>query len=846
MSIARFSLFTLLAGFLFLQTGCAAFRLAGYAIAPDYPEFDGAETVSLAGLQEPVTVRQSADGMWHVKATNEEDLMFMTGYLQARDRLAQMDVFRHLALGRVSELVGDLPFGGKSSVETDLLNRALDFEGQARILMEKVSPAERRAMNAAVAGVNAWIAEQRLPLEHRLLGVDAIAPWRVEDSLAIYQMLMFNLSSNANREIRRLLLACAAGLDATERIWPTDIDFGMPALPPENWRSDTYASAPAVAPELRDEWEALCGGGKGVNRAAAMLSGDSSVLADAWSGLVSGFEASNSWVVAGKLSASGKPVFANDPHLPHMNPPIVWGVEQHGPDYRVAGFTLPGIHRVVFGHNGHVAWGATTNHVDRQDLVVYRPAMVDGEKAKGYEFEGEAVAFKTRTFTIGVKGGEARTFTVRYSEDGPLVNDVEPSLPGPIPLTAMRLAPLGEARDMDAARGLSFARTATDFVTAIRKMDSGCTNWTYATVDGDIGYESPCMLPVREGYSGAFPVAGWLAKYRWKGFVPKAEMPASANPVRGWIATANSDIIPADRFPTRYNNDSSAPWRYQRARDLILQHAADGYTVEEAAAMQVDVVEAAWPRVRATLKAVCDSDVTGVHDAARRALCGWNGAFTSDSIGATLYVLLSNSFLDRALTDELPGDVSPALWPYVQNIGMFEANSQWMWVRGEDDPVWDDVRTEVVETRADILRAAFADAVNEAAARYGDDTEDWAWGEAAPFRVRHLFAGKDGLLGGLLNSETYPGYGSPTTLFKNQFNRSDRDRFRATVGPSVRFVVDMADPWNAGSYGLAGGQSGWAKSPQYSTAVDDWRVGTPRALTAGDGVDVKFVPAAAD
>jgi penicillin G amidase len=826
----RFLSFFLL---LFVVSNCAPYRLAGYALFPDYPVFDG-NLHQIAGLHAPVHAAAGAGGLWHIRAENEHDLMFITGYLQARDRFAQMDVFRHLAHGRVSELTGAVPFGEKSSVEADLYNRALRFAAQGRFLYDQTSAEERLAIDAFAAGINAWIAEGHRPLEHRLLGVNHIAPWTVDDSLAIYQMIMYSLSSNANREIRRLLLACEISIDAAERIWPSDINFKISALPEENHLSGRHIPAPAIVPELHAEMLAQCSPASETtalpSRAARPQPADATPLAFFASSLSHGWSASNSWVVGGSRTASGKPVLANDPHLPHMNPPIVWGIDQQVPRYRTAGFTLPGVHRVAFGHNGFVAWSATTNHVDRQDLVVLRPALVDAEgRAQGYEYEGKAIPFTIETLEVRVKGQAARTFQVRYGVDGPVINDIELSLPGRIPLTTLRQAPQGAARDLDAARALSHAQSAADFIAAIRMMDAGCTNWVYATAAGDIGYESPCLLPVRNGYSGAFPVPGWLSKYDWAEFVDKAALPASLNPAQGWLASANSRVVPPESFPTAHNNDPSEPNRYERVAEL-LEARTHGYTKADAAAMQMDIQDAGWPRIKAVLdEAICqDESVTPAE--ARKALCAWDGASASDSYAATLFVLLSNALLDRALADEIPGGAQNPLWAYVQSIPMFEANVHWLWIRPASDPVWNDVTTQAQETKQAIIRTAFDDAVGLAQLRYGKNPAHWQWGKAAPFRVRHLFATGDGVLGALVNSHELPGIGAPTTLYKNQFNRSDRERYRASLGPSVRFVIDMAEPWNA-TYTLAGGQSGWPRSPHFNDAVGDWRHGAPRALT---------------
>lgn len=825
----------------FAVSGCAASRLAGYALFPDAPEASDGEVLRFAELKAPVAVTQSNDGFWHIHAQNEHDAMFVTGYLQARDRLAQMDLFRHLALGRISELVGRVAFGDKSSVDTDRFNRFMDFSGQGMKLWRATSNEERAAALAFGAGVNAFIAEGKLPLEHRLLGITAIEPWQAHDSLAIYQMLMFGLSSNYNREVRRLLMACDAGIDAAERIWPSNIDFGEYALPDEALGTARYPRPLDVVPEMRDELPALCREAAGAAAQTASLPAAPATVATWIDALQHGWSASNNWVVAGSRTASGKPILSNDPHLPHMNPPIVWGVEQATPEYRAVGFVIPGVHRVVFGHNGFIAWGATTNHVDRQDLVVHKPAG-----AEAYWLDGAATWFTVRTERITVKGeDEPVVVTARFTVDGPLVNDLETGLPRAIPLAALRMAGQGAALDIEAARGISYARSATDFVTAIRKMEGGCNNWVYADVYGTIGYESPCVLPIRDGYTGAFPIPGWTSRYHWKGMVDKAAMPAVQNPRRGWIITANARTVPVERFFTAYNNDPAEPNRYKQAVARLT--AGDKkLTPAEAADVQMDVHESYWPVVRAVIDAplcVGARGEDGVHEAARAALCGWNGDMTSDSVGATIYVALTHALLDRALADELSDGAEGALWRYVLALPQFEANVTWLWSRPATDAAWNDVRTPAAETRDGQVAAAFDDAVADLQARYGGDAADWRWGDIRPFRARHLFAGNDGLLGSLLNTDEIPGAGSPSTLFKNQFHRGDRQRLRSAVGPSLRFTVDMADPWGA-TYSLAGGQSGWPRSRHFGDLTPDWHAGKGRLFTSGaGGIRLQFVPA---
>ncbi|RMF15952.1 MAG: hypothetical protein D6761_07025, partial [Candidatus Dadabacteria bacterium] len=293
-----------------LLPGCAVFRLAGYAMHPDVPVVVDGEAVQLAGLEAPVHVTFSAAGLPHIQAGNEHDLMLVTGWLQARDRMFQLDLLRHLARGEVASLVGLVPFGEGTSLDLDKRNRALGFARATTQMIESVSKQERAAAQAFADGINAWIASGKTALEHRLLGVDEIRRWTVEDSMAIYRMLMFSLSGNHGQEYRRLLIACRAGLDAVEEVWPSQIAFGvytMPAL------QQPAKVPPTILPEVADalrgcqnarEHHEPAARGAGLPRpVATQLAALATLLRD-------GFTSSNNWVVSGALTASGKPLVA--------------------------------------------------------------------------------------------------------------------------------------------------------------------------------------------------------------------------------------------------------------------------------------------------------------------------------------------------------------------------------------------------------------------------------------------------------------------------------------------------------------------------------------------------------
>jgi acyl-homoserine-lactone acylase len=215
-----------------------------------------------------------------------------------------------------------------------------------------------------------------------------------------------------------------------------------------------------------------------------------------------------------------------------------------------------------------------------------------------------------------------------------------------------------------------------------------------------------------------------------------------------------------------------------------------------------------------------------------------------DAVEPTIYVLLTHALLDRDLADDFDLGADDPLWELAQSLLQFEVNVHWLWSRPEDAAVWDDRNTAQTETRSAIVERALTDAVSLGRERYGDDLEQWKWGVVRPFVLRHPFAADDGILGWLLNTVPRPIDGGAETVFKQQFARSDREHMRSAVGPVVRFAIDMGDPWSA-TYSLAGGASGWPRSPFYANLLRDWRSGRSRPLTpppSAADISVQFVP----
>jgi penicillin G amidase len=825
-----------------VTSGCAAARLGSYAAMPDYPTFKDGQEIRFAALSGPVHVVQREDGIYRVEAENEHDLLFVQGYLQARDRMFQLDFIRRMAKGELASLLGNVAMGDRMMVDADAFQRFVGFGEEGKRMYATLDADERANMESFAAGVNAWMASGRVAIEHRLLGARPYA-WAPEDSMAVFRFVMFGMTHNYTREIRRLLIACDAGVDALERIWPTRILFPDFFLPESAYPTGRYPVFEGVVPAMAEALPGMCPKPPLNVRRLNDTAPTEMAIYNPLNLLQGGIQASNNWVVHGSRTASGKPILANDPHLPHLNPPILWGVHQVLPGREVIGFSMIGTHRIFAGHNFHVAWGTTINNVDLQDLYVEKVVrLADG--SEGYEYAGEQFPFEVRTATIEVKDGAPVTVSARFTRNGPVLNDLDPVIRDRIPVTTLRMVTVEGAGDSVALRDVVKATDAQGFVNALQSFDSACISWVFADIHGDIGYTSPCRVPKRNGFSGTFPAPGWLADYQWQGYYEKSELPNVMNPEEGWIATANNQALPPERFPSAYDNDSSPPNRYVRIADGLRNE--QGMTVEQMTALQTDTGLSYWPQIRGDLDGVlCGLDPSALpsspaYRTAAGMLCAWDGIMQSDSAAATIFVLWNNAVLDRALPDELTGGAAGEVWRYVQNIPHFETNVDRLWSEPVTAAVWNDVRTEPIETRDDIYRLALADAVTRGELRYGPKLELWTWGSVRPFVLKHFFGNRGGLLAKLFDAKSLPGVGGPETVFKNQFIRADRDAMHPLAGPAMRIVVDLAEPAQS-RYSFAGGNSGWAGSPHYADLLPEWMRGDTRPLSPAEVVGKRIL-----
>ncbi|MGC9667213.1 penicillin acylase family protein [Planosporangium sp. 12N6] len=824
-----------------------------WTVRRSFARYDG--TLRLDGLSADVTVYRDDHGIPQVYARTADDLYRAQGYVHAQERFWEMDFRRHVTAGRLSELFGS------GQVETDVYLRTLGWRRVAQQEWDLLSADTRRYLTAYADGVNAWLADHdgsTASLEYAVLGLQnsgyRIERWDPVDSLAWLKAMAWDLRGNMAQEIERaVLLGSGLTRAQVEQLFPAyPFDRNAPIVSGGTVTAGAFTASGTSATSTPGGGAAPAsgtGGGTGTDLGDAPVTGaelgaaplgrlgDDLARLPELLGTNGAGIGSNSWVLAGSRTVTGKPILANDPHLGPSMPAIWFQIGLHCDcGLNVEGFSFSGLPGVVIGHNDRIAWGFTNLGPDVTDLYLEK---VDGDR---YLVDGQWRDLDKRQETITVAGGKPVTVTVRTSKDGPLLSDASAELRGigtAAPVTAdgratdtaaktspgyavaLRWTALDPGRTAEAIFTLNNARGWSDFRRAAAQFEVPAQNLVYADVDGNIGYQSPGRIPVRGKGDGHWPAPGWDSAYEWKSFVPFDELPSVFNPEQGYVVTANQAVIDA-AYPRFLTDDWSYGYRAQRIKDMI-DGAGTRISVADVTRMQMDNRNGMAP---ALVPALLRADLTGQAGRAQELLRGWDFQQPADgepgspeakgSAAAAYYNSVWRHLLLRTF-DELPADHRP------------DGEDRWFEVVRAllDDPAsawWDDRSTRARETRDEIVAAAMRDAYDELSQRLGGDPSTWRWGALHEITVRNQSFGTSGIapIEWLFNVGPAPTSGGGSIV--NATGWDARNGYQVDWVPSMRMVVDLSN-LDTSRWVQLMGQSGHAFSPHYRDQFELWRTG---------------------
>ncbi|MGE4221337.1 MAG: penicillin acylase family protein [Alphaproteobacteria bacterium] len=737
-----------------------------------------AGTLYLDGLRGPVAIRRDADGIPHIRAGSEADASFALGFVHAQDRLWQMEAMRRYGQGRLSEIVGP------ATLELDRTMRILGLYRVAEGMAERLPPDLRTGMDAYAAGVNAYIAHRRgpLPPEFLLLG-HRPEPWRAADSLVWSRLMALQLSVNWHREIDRAVFATILPPERLDQLWPDD--------PP-----GSAVSIQAAAAIPATDWAAL-------GKALSPLPSDI-------------FGASNAWAIGGMRTASGRPILANDPHLGFMAPGTWYLARIEMPGLTLSGATAPGVPLMILGHNGTAAWGMTSTGGDVQDLFVER---IDPSDPTRYLTPDGPMPFQTRTETIGIKGVDPASLTIRSTRHGPVVSDLAAGAPDFGPGTAVALATTmfdPADRTAEGLYRLNQARSWADFEAAAALFQAPLQHVFYADIDGDFGMIMAGAIPIRRSGDGRGPVPGWTGQFDWTGFVPAAENPRTHNPAGGSVANANNRTVDAD-YPYPLGSGWDASYRADRIREVLAGRAQ--HDAADSHALQTDILSPAARELLPRLLALADpgDGRAAILDLLR----GWDFAMRRDRPEPLIYAGWLTATVEALAADDLRAAFPEFAGQRARFVGaVLERNTAWC----------DDIGTPETEDCAARVTLALDRALASLKTRYGPDPAQWRWGDAHRALFRNRVLGQVPLAGPWLASPEIATDGGDFTVNRGQTSGGPPEPFRHVHGAGYRAVYDLAD-LDASLLMIAPGQSGNPFSPHYADLLERWRDGD--ALTLG-------------
>lgn len=771
----------------------------------------------IQGLADSAVVRRNALGMPLIETRNEHDALFALGYVHASDRLSQMVGLRLMAEGRLAEMLGP------GVLDIDRFMRAMNLRRSAETLYRNASPQLKKDFEVYARGVNAFLFRHRERLPMGLAESGYQPPyWSAEDSVLLFCLLNFGLSTNLHEEIAALQLAQKVGAERLAWLTPIYPDEPLPAEEADKLKGL----------DLKGQISGLAALDQAAGQVAALN--------------MLGVAASNNWAIAPRGSRLGKSLLANDTHLPLALPSLWNFVHIRTPQRQTAGVSVAGIPAVIAGFNGKLAWGMTMVMADTQDLFLERIKSEGGRVY--YLADGKWLPAGERHETFFVKDSQPVRETLYETRHGSLLNSVLGERKHPLqPLSvtsghglALQTLPLDDDHSLDAFIRLSRARSVEEAFMAAGELRAIALNLVFADAE-HIGWQVTGRYPNRRAGLGLLPSPGWDGAYDWDGFADPMLHPYDQDPAQGWLGTANQRTV------TRgYGMQLSSTWYYPERAERIAELAGRGrHDTQSMIAMQYDQVTPFAAKLKTMLEApgmarplhqAIDALTPTERDKAREALSRllvFDGRLAANSADAALYGTFLQESARQIFLDELGPDDSPAWQALLQISGLsYSAQADHLLGR-EDSPFWDDISTPKTEDKPAILARSLAAAVSHLESRLGDNRNTWQWGKLhryhwisdstrlAPYLGAHQRAAIH-TLGDYLNHAPHPAGGDHGTLNVSAY-RWGQD-FDAWLVPAMRIVVDFAreEPM----FGLnSTGQSGNPASAHYKDGIDAWLEG---------------------
>lgn len=748
-----------------------------------------AQSIKIDNLTKPVEVYKDKWGISHIYAQNEHDLFFSQGYLAASDRLFQLEMWRRQATGTLSELLGE------SQIKRDIGTRLFKFRGNLTAELNHYHPRSKIIIEAFVEGINTYIAEARqkpeeLPFEFKLL-CTLPSYWTPEIVISRHQGLLGNVVD----EITNARLVKLLGAEKVrELVWfhPKNSE-NEPKL-----ELDKILDNDILFEKILEYYEAFKAPLKFPTKEnkVSLLDGFND-----WYKVEKENVGSNNWIVSGKLSESGYPMLANDPHRAQTTPSLRYWVHLNAPGWNVIGGGEPTLPGVSIGHNEFGAWGLTIFETDSEDLYVYES---NPKNTNQYKYKGVWENIKIITDTIQIKDQQPKIVALKYTRHGPVLFEDDKNKH----LYAVKAGwqEVGCAPYLASLR-MNQAKSWEEFRKACTFSKIPGENMIWADKKGHIGWQAVGISPIRKTWSGLVPVSG-DGSYEWGGYLPIKLLPYKFDPKEGFVVTANNNLTPAD-----FLNRNAIGWtwaspvRANRIEEVL--KSGKKHTLEEFGLLQNDYVSLT---ARALVPLLRRIEIDTKYTKVKTLLENWESfELNPESKIATIYVEWEKQLQKSVYLLAVPEKARK----YLKTIST-KRLTDWLI---SPPPFFG---SNPLVARDSILVHCFKQSIDTLTFRLGKDETQWQYGQIKNKHIKLTHAFSDWIqdpvfkakinLGPIIRG----GYGETVNNTSNNLNQ--------THGASFKIIVDTAN-WDRTLGINSTGQSGDPLSGHYSDLFNLWGTG---------------------
>ena len=743
------------------------------------------ESVDLKRMSSAVEAYYDEFGIPHIYADNEPDLFRAFGYIHAKDRLWQMELVRRIAPGRLSEILGE------KLLETD---RFFRMTGISQYSTESLAHF-RKSMDSKVRqntlayldGINQYIDQGKAPIEFKILGLE-MAPFSPIDVYNVvgYMALSFAVAHETDPLLTYIL----------------------------EKHGSSYLSDLMVHVDSSTTLISSTHGNESIKDLSIHVHNLTKLLP------LPEFIGSNSWVLSGEKTKSGKVILANDPHIGYSSPSVWYEAYLNAPTFESYGYFLAGFPFPQLMHNEQHAIGLTMMENDDIDFFSYSQNSKNGDQ---YLYKGEWNNFEKRKETIRIKDKQDYTFTVKSTVHGPIVNDAVNAIQSDTPVSMYWTYTKFPNKGLEASYFLNTSKSMDEARNAASMIHAPGLNIMYGDSNGNVAWWASAKLLQRPDHvNSKLILDGSSGVDDPVGFYEIDRNPMAENPDWEYVYSANNQPI--------VNGYALYPGYYlpeDRARRIVkLLEDKDDWTVEEVKKMMTDVISENAKEVSNIIADVLSqSSLSDLENEVVLLLKNWSGSYSLHDKTPLVYNKLVYHINHLAMADEL-GD---ELFEVYNGNHVMKRSIQTLF-SSQESPWWDDVGTEnKIEGRSEVFLKALQTTCSELENQFGIDTQSWEWQKAHTLEHNHVFSAVP-ILKKYFNIGPFPVPGNVETINNFMFEWTSDGTYEVVAGPSTRRIVDFANISNNSWSILPTGQSGNVMSPHYRDQAEKHAKGKFRRM----------------